>query len=117
MKIAIINWIMVILGLLIHVLIRLAKAKGTAKENFKYKTFVEENYLLWVISFICSTALLLGLEHSGALDTPWGPMWSVFVGYQNSSMFRYVMEFFDSIAKSKLNNAGASDESKKDEEL
>lgn len=94
---------MMVLGLLIHILLRVGNTYMKQKAEFKGAIFFKENIIFWLISILCSVAMLIVAQESQTLVSKYSTGISLGIGYMNSSLFKYVAQFYRSFAKKKLN--------------
>lgn len=103
-SVGIINWLLLVMGLTIHLLLRVSVKKLKQKTEFDKFQFADDYIKPALLATISSIACLIALHDGGYLDNKAAGFISMFAGYTNISVFRMIMDAVNKKAKSVTDN-------------
>lgn len=98
----IIHWLLAYAGMSIHILLKVADLNQTP--DFKLKSHIQKNIYTIVASLIMIPVILIVLTDSSLKDIfPINKATSVLAGYQTQSLFKSLMNMYESRIKKQEN--------------
>jgi hypothetical protein len=99
-----IHWLLAYAGMAIHILLKVADLNQTP--DFKIKSHIKKNIYTIIASLIMIPVILVVLTDSSLKDIfPINKATSVLAGYQTQSLFKSLMNMYESRAKKLANDS------------
>lgn len=98
------HWLLAFAGLLLHLLMKLEKARK--KEGFTFGRFIQENIVSTIASVIIIPVCMIACDDPAvASQIPITYLTSIFLGYQSRSFFKGIMD----VAKKRVGSSEDQD--------